>query len=159
MLLTSAFRQVLVEQLSLAHRQLLLPTHELLDLYDEMQFSSDPTDDRPKPERGARCPYRPSDSRDVGSGDQVIRQRSKIVQTLGIFRRSVTRTLASEPVGRVIGALSGQRVPSHGLRINTRHPYLNPTIEASLFWRLYERGNLQLILRHLRGDRDVIDRK
>ena len=61
-------------------------------------------------------------------------------------------------IGRAIYSWFRQRVPLHGLRFDLKTGNHVPYQQvASLYWGFYEKSERQLILKHLRPDRDVID--
>jgi FkbM family methyltransferase len=57
----------------------------------------------------------------------------------------------------VVSRIFDERIPTAYGRISVRAPDVPPGIAASLFWRLYESGEIRLIRRHLSGDYDLVE--
>jgi FkbM family methyltransferase len=69
----------------------------------------------------------------------------------------VTDLLVSAPVAATISATTGGRIRSHGIRVDLSHAAVDNRTRAAVFWRLYERAEIELIHRHLPPDVDVIE--
>ena len=65
--------------------------------------------------------------------------------------------VCSPAVGRLVGHVYGDRIPSRGTRIDVRGLPISPRIKASLFWGLYESAEYRFVRDHLRPDLDVIE--
>lgn len=69
----------------------------------------------------------------------------------------VATALTRPGVGRVVGALLGDRIPIRGCVIDTHAPGIQPEIKAMLLFRLYESAEIRFVQRYLRGDLDVVE--
>lgn len=70
----------------------------------------------------------------------------------------LARLLCSEPLGRVIGALFRNRIPTRGgLKIFTPSPPLVARTKAQLFFRMYESAEHRFIRAYLRPDLDIVE--
>ena len=70
-------------------------------------------------------------------------------------KRTLARLSELEVFGTSIGRVFNQRVPSRGLRIDTRE--LAPSIKSQLLFRTYESAEIRAVQRHLRPDLEVIE--
>ena len=75
-----------------------------------------------------------------------------VFQTLKI---RMARSVELKPIGIAIGKVSDERIPSRGLRINSRG--LAPEVKSQLLFRTYESAEIRAVCRHLRSDLDVIE--
>lgn len=73
------------------------------------------------------------------------------------YKQWAARLLCHRMVGNALGRLFRDRIPSRGCVIDTSGAYISPSAKARLFWRLYERAEIEFIDRYLRPDLDVIE--
>ena len=69
----------------------------------------------------------------------------------------VARIVASEKAGRLIGALSGNRIRHHGLWFDVRSSDFSPQVRAQMFWGGYESAETRMIRDLLRGSTAVVE--
>lgn len=74
-------------------------------------------------------------------------------QTRGILARIILHPR----VNATIILIFGGRLPSHGYLFDVNNPYVLPYNAARLFWRLYEKDEIDLLRMYLRRDLDVIE--
>ncbi len=77
-----------------------------------------------------------------------LRSRAKV---------QLARQLCRPFVGRLVGSLAKDLIPSRGTIIDTSSPYVLPEVKARLFWRLYESSEIRFIQRYLPANLDVIE--
>ena len=70
-------------------------------------------------------------------------------------KRNLAQLSELGPVGASIGRVFRERVPSRGLRIDTRG--LAPSIKSQLLFGTYESAEVRAVQRYLRSDLDVIE--
>lgn len=75
-----------------------------------------------------------------------------VFQTL---KTRVARVIELKPIGIAIGKLFDERIPSRGLRIESRE--LAPEVKSQLLFGTYESAEIRAVRRHLRSDLDVIE--
>jgi FkbM family methyltransferase len=64
---------------------------------------------------------------------------------------------ASEAAGRIIGALTRNRIRHQGLWFDTRSTDFSPKVRAQMFWGGYERAEIQMIRSFLRDSPSVVE--
>ena len=69
----------------------------------------------------------------------------------------VSRLVASDAAGRVIGALTRNRIRHQGLWFDTRSPDFSPRVRAQMFWGGYEGAETRMIRSMLRGSSSVVE--
>ncbi len=69
----------------------------------------------------------------------------------------VARIVTSDRAGRLIGALSGNRVRHHGLWSDVRGSDFSPQARAQMFWGAYESAETRMIHGLLRGSTAVVE--
>jgi FkbM family methyltransferase len=69
----------------------------------------------------------------------------------------LARQLCRSVVGRLIGWLHGDRIPTAGLVVSTAGGHIAPSIKARIFWGLYESAEVRYVRRYLRTDLDVVE--
>jgi FkbM family methyltransferase len=69
----------------------------------------------------------------------------------------VAKLLCRPVIGRVIAHLTGDAIPSQGVRIVTSARSMSPTTKAAIFWGLYETSELRFLRQYLVPDLDVVD--
>jgi hypothetical protein len=74
------------------------------------------------------------------------------------IKARICQQLCQPAVGRMIGVLSGDRIPGYGLRIDTHEPSIMAPTKASLFWGYHEQPEVTFVRRYLRRDVDVVER-
>ena len=57
----------------------------------------------------------------------------------------VARMITSNPVGRLIGVLSANRVRNPGLVFDVRSSDFSPRVRAQIFWGIYEGAEIRMI--------------
>lgn len=85
---------------------------------------------------------------DLGSRAQLLRTKTKL---------ALGRLVCSAWVGRLVGVLFRDELPSWGLRVDTSGGLVDDRTKAQLFWRLYERGEVRFVRQWLRPDLPVIE--
>lgn len=65
--------------------------------------------------------------------------------------------LCHPAVGRLVGALFSDRIPSGGCVIDTRSPAVTPLVKAAILFGLYESAERRLARRHLPSGNDVLE--
>ncbi len=73
------------------------------------------------------------------------------------LKRKVEEIMCHPTVGRAIGRIFRDRVPSGSFRVHTPSPNVSPRIKAQVLWGVYESAELRSIARHLRDDLDVVE--
>ena len=71
------------------------------------------------------------------------------------IKRLLASAITNPLIGEAIAMAYRNRIPSHGLTINTQG--IIPRNVAMLYWGLYEKAEIQFIKRYLRSDLDVIE--
>ena len=69
----------------------------------------------------------------------------------------VARLVASHTAGRVIGALSANRVRHQGVWFDVRGSDFSPQVRAQMFWGSYEGAETRMIRELLRGSTTVVE--
>jgi len=69
----------------------------------------------------------------------------------------VARLVASHAAGRVIGALSANRVRHQGVWFDVRSSDFSPRVRAGMFWGSYEGAETRMIRELLRGSTTVVE--
>lgn len=77
------------------------------------------------------------------------------MRVLQVLKLRVARLTELKPVGMAIGKLFDERIPSRGLRIQSRG--LAPQVKSQLLFHTYESAEIWAVRRHLRSDLDVIE--
>jgi FkbM family methyltransferase len=85
-----------------------------------------------------------------------VRSTFRQLLTPGV-KRAAARVLCDPFVGRLIGALYGDRIPLNGLRIHTGSPVVAARTKAEIYWGIYESAEIRFLSRFLRTDLDVIE--
>ena len=60
-------------------------------------------------------------------------------------------------IGWFIGYVFNDRLPFHGLKINTKNQFVPATTKARLFWNIYEGAEIRFVKQYLRPDLDVFE--
>lgn len=68
----------------------------------------------------------------------------------------LTRGLTHPSVGRALGTLFSDRIPAHGMRIDTRTG-ITDSVKARLFWGIYESAEIRFTRQFLGSDLDVVE--
>jgi FkbM family methyltransferase len=77
--------------------------------------------------------------------------------TASPLKLRVARIVASDMAGRLIGALSGNRVRHHGIWFDVRSSDFSPQVRAQMFWGGYEGAETRMIRGLLRGSTTVVE--
>jgi FkbM family methyltransferase len=72
------------------------------------------------------------------------------------LKHVVASAICHPVIGEIAGWLFQEKIPSHGLRIDTSID-VDPTVKASLLWGIYERAEIRFIRQYLMPDLDVIE--
>lgn len=73
------------------------------------------------------------------------------------FKLRIARAIASPTVGDVLNRAFAHRIPHYRFRIPTHGPGVSRETAAELFFRLYERAEIDLVRRFLPSELDVIE--
>jgi FkbM family methyltransferase len=95
---------------------------------------------------------RPSTSGAVGlqlSADEVV--------TASVLKLRIAAILTADGPGRIIGAVTRNRIRHQGLWFDTRSSDFTPGIRAQMFWGAYEGAETRMIRSFLRGSQAVIE--
>ena len=79
------------------------------------------------------------------------------MSALTTAKRLVARVLLLPAVGRGLAVLFRDRLPAHGLRVQTDFAGISPVTKAKLFWGLYEAGEIRAIRAFLRPGLPVVE--
>jgi FkbM family methyltransferase len=77
--------------------------------------------------------------------------------TASSLKLRVASVLASDTAGRVIGALSRNRIRHRGLWFDVRSSDFSPRVRAQMFWGMYESAETRMIKSLLQGSTTVIE--
>ena len=77
--------------------------------------------------------------------------------TASPLKLRVARILTSDRAGRLITALSANRVRHHGLVFDVRSSDFSPRVRAQMFWGAYEGAETRMIRDLLRGSTTVVE--
>jgi FkbM family methyltransferase len=83
--------------------------------------------------------------------------RCRDLGTASQMKLRVARIVTSDRAGRLIGALSGNRVRHHGLWFDVRGNDFSPQVRAQMFWGAYESAETRMIHGLLRGSTAVVE--
>ena len=93
------------------------------------------------------------------SPDQLLAGLRTIVRRfvpVGVQKR-LTRIVQCPWVGRAIGRLYGDLLPTSGFHIDVSAPAIRPETKAALFWGMYESAEIRCVTRHLSPHFDAVD--
>jgi len=79
------------------------------------------------------------------------------VSVLMSLKARVAGVLTRPVVGRAVGRILRDRIPSRGCVIDTGGADVAPRVKAMLLFRLYESAEIRFVQRHLRRDLDVVE--
>jgi FkbM family methyltransferase len=77
--------------------------------------------------------------------------------TASALKLRVSRIVAGDRAGRVIGGLTGKRIRHQGLWFDTRSSDFSAAVRAQMFWGGYEGAETRMIRGVLRGSRTVVE--
>lgn len=77
--------------------------------------------------------------------------------TASRVKLKVAKVLASHRAGRVLGAVTGNRVWHRGLWFDVHSKDFSPSVRAQMFWGIYEGAETRMIKSLLRGSRTVVE--
>ena len=77
--------------------------------------------------------------------------------TASALKLGVSRIVASDTAGRMIGALTRRRIRHHGLWFDTRGSDFTPSVRAQMFWGGYESAETRMIRSLLRNSTAVVE--
>jgi FkbM family methyltransferase len=84
-------------------------------------------------------------------------QVGRDLSTASPLKLRVARIVTSNGAGRLIGALSGNRVRHHGLWFDVGSGDFSPQVRAQMFWGAYESAETRMIRGLLRGSTAVVE--
>ena len=73
------------------------------------------------------------------------------------FNRFVGHALCHPVIGRALALASRDTFRFHGSTIHAPHAVVRPSLQASLFWGIYESAEVRFVQRHLGRSLDVIE--
>jgi FkbM family methyltransferase len=79
------------------------------------------------------------------------------LSTASPLKLRVSKVVASDPAGRVIGALTRNRVRHQGLQFDVRSDDFSPRVRAQMFWGAYEGAETRMIRSFLTGATTVVE--
>jgi FkbM family methyltransferase len=85
------------------------------------------------------------------------RSRLVIAKSLVMAKILVARFLCSRAPAALVSRLTGHKIRSFGLLFNTSDPAISSSVEASLFWQLYESAEIRFVRRYFQGCSTVVD--
>jgi FkbM family methyltransferase len=77
--------------------------------------------------------------------------------TASALKLAVSRIVASDRAGRMIGAFTRRRIRHQGLWFDTRSSDFSPSVRALMFWGGYESAETRMIRGILRGSNVVVE--
>lgn len=72
-------------------------------------------------------------------------------------KRLVGSLLSHPAVGRVLGTVYRDRLPSGDVTVNVRGAAVHPSVKAMIYWGIYESAERRFVRRYIVGDRDVVE--
>jgi len=72
-------------------------------------------------------------------------------RTASALKIQVAKVVAGDISGRIIGALTRERIRHQGLWFDTRSSDFSPRVRAQMFWGSYEGAETRMIQSFLRG--------
>jgi FkbM family methyltransferase len=79
------------------------------------------------------------------------------LRTASALKIRVSKLVANDVAGRLIGALTGNRVRHQGLRFDVRSDDFSPRVRAQMFWGAYEGAETRMIRSFLTGASTVVE--
>jgi FkbM family methyltransferase len=79
------------------------------------------------------------------------------LRTASALKIRMSKLVASDRAGRLIGALTRNRVRHQGLRFDVRSDDFSPRVRAQMFWGTYEGAETRMIRRFLRDAPTVVE--
>jgi FkbM family methyltransferase len=73
------------------------------------------------------------------------------------IKHTLTRIVQYPWVGRAIGQLYGNLVPTSGFRIDVSAPAIRPETKAALFWGMYESAEIRCVAKYFAAHLDAVD--
>jgi FkbM family methyltransferase len=86
-----------------------------------------------------------------------MKTRRRESSTTGAVKLAIARALSSPVVGKVVGTLTRDHVPSNGVVIDTSKREFTPAIKAQILFRIYEGAEIRFIRKYLRGASHVVE--
>lgn len=75
----------------------------------------------------------------------------------GRFKICLAKLAGSAQVGRVVSRLFANRLPSHGIWLDTSHKAFTDPVKARIFWQIYEAAEIRYIRRNLVGVETIVE--
>ena len=69
----------------------------------------------------------------------------------------IARMICHPAIGRLVGMSFGNRIPTHGLTIDTHDPVVQPKTKAELFWGIYEKAEVAYIQKYVTRGSTVLE--
>lgn len=73
------------------------------------------------------------------------------------IKKAIVKTICSPPVAEGIFRRFDGQIPFRGLVIDTRHPHVPRSVVPRLYWKLYERAEVDFVSDYLRPDLPAIE--
>lgn len=73
------------------------------------------------------------------------------------IKKAIVRTICSRPVAEGIFRRFDGQIPFRGLVIDTKHPHVPRSVVPRLYWKLYERAEVDFVSDYLRTDLPAIE--
>jgi hypothetical protein len=84
-----------------------------------------------------------------------MNQDIQVVKFAGL-KKLVSTLICHEYVGKFIGVLFNNIIPSHSLYVDTKEG-ISDSVKANLFWGIYESAEIRFINQYLLNNLDVIE--
>lgn len=83
--------------------------------------------------------------------------RRTTLSTASTLKIQLSRLVASDGAGHVIGALTRKRIRHQGLSFDTRDDEFSPRVRAQMFWGAYEGAETRMVRSSLHGSTTVVE--
>lgn len=77
--------------------------------------------------------------------------------TASPLKLRISQIVASDTAGRIIGAVTRNRIRHHGLWFDVRSDDFSPSVRAQIFWGSYEGAETRMIRTYLPGAKTVVE--
>ena len=74
-----------------------------------------------------------------------------------VLKILIARVLCSRVPALLVSRLTRHRIRNFGLLFDTSDPAISSSVEASLFWQIYEKAEIRFVRRYFRGCSTVVD--
>ena len=79
------------------------------------------------------------------------------MSTILVAKILLARLLCSRVPAALVSRLTRHRIRNRGLLFDTHDPAISSSVEASLFWQMYEAAEIRFVRRYLKGCSTVVD--